>query len=184
MVPAIESEETDIYWKALNESKLNQGVMCYVNSKPTSTLSFQSHKQFQMSDCINTVPTELVGIDANNTFAQSNEDNSAEDLLILQSRNHSHDSDSSCTKLKKQACSFENDVNDFSQNYLPYKESEKEQLSIFQSRKRSHSLDPIANTTVKKKVTFLDFENDENTFPLNNEESLKYSTMDTEYHAE
>ena len=68
--------ETNIYWKPLNESQLDQALMCYINSQPTSTLeslTFQTHKQFQIPNCIDTMPIELTEINANNAFAQNNE---------------------------------------------------------------------------------------------------------------
>ena len=180
MISANETEN-NLYWKALNESQLDQALMCYINSQPTSTLeslTFQSHKQPHISGCIDTMPTELAEIDANNV--QTNKDNATEELLILQSRKRSHDFESSYAKLKKQAWTFENDDNNFSQNYLPYKENNKEQLPIFQSRKCSHSPDAIADTMLKKQATFFDSENDNNEFLPNIKELLVYSTTDTE----
>ena len=164
MISANETEN-NLYWKALNESQLDQAVMCYINSQPTSTLeslTFQSHKQPHISGCIDTMPTELAEIDANNV--QTNKDNAMEELLILQSRKRSHDFEPSYAKLKKQAWTFENE----------------EQLPIFQSRKRSHSPDTIADTMLKKQAIFFDSENDDNEFASNSKESLDYSATESE----
>ena len=183
--------ETNMYWKALNESQLDQVLMCYINShqpQPTSTTKSlsQTHKQSHMPACIDTMPTdlELIENDANNAFAQNNKENSVKELLISQSRKRSHDSDSSYSNLKKQACSFENDDEVFSQNYIPCQESNKEQLPTLQFRKRSHSTDSIADTMVKKQATSNDSDNDENEFLTNSKESLEYTIMNTEYQPE
>ena len=179
MISANETEN-NLYWKPLNESQLDQAVMCYINSHSTSTIErlSQTHNQSQTPDCIHTMPTELAEIDGNNAFAQKKEDNSTEDILISPSRKHFHDSDSTKTSLKKQACSFENDDKDFLQNFIP------EQLPIYKSHKHSHSSYSIADTVLKKQSTSSYFENNEKDFPKNSEELQRHGTVDTEYYTE
>ena len=180
MMISVNEADNSLYWKALTESQLDQALMCYINSQPastTETLSCQTHNEFHMPDYINTLSTEQNGM---NVFALNNR----EEHLSLQSRKRSHNFDSTDTNFKKQANSFENDDDDLSQYCIPDQESDKEQLPIFQPHKDSYSPDSIANTIIKKQAMFFDSENDENEFPPNSTESLKYSSTDSDYQTE